>query len=61
MARISQPYTKRHTCGRNILSMIKFQLLEIIIELTSLSISPGTLLMKKEQKMSKQAEMMDFD
>lgn len=41
--------------------MIKFQLLEIIIELTSLSISPGTLLMKKEQKMSKQAEMMDFD
>lgn len=48
MARIDRPYTNRHTYGRNILSMIKFQLLEIIIELTSLSISPGTLMMKKE-------------
>lgn len=29
--------------------MIKFQLVEITIELTSLSISPGVILMKKER------------
>lgn len=49
MAGISEPYNNRHNCDRNFLSMIKLQLLENILEMASLSISPAILLMKKEE------------
>ena len=52
MTRFSEPYTNRHNCDRNFLSTIKFQYLEIIIETASLSISPATLLMKKDAQRS---------
>lgn len=40
--------------------MLKFQLLEIVIKMDSLSISPAILMMKKKEKLSKQAEVIDF-
>lgn len=41
-------------------SVIKFQLLKILIKMDSLSISPATLMMKKHKKLSKQAEVIEF-